>query len=340
MNGKVIIIAEAGVNHNGNLSMAKQLIDIAASAGADYVKFQTFRAENLATKDAVKAGYQITNTGENNSQFDMLKSLELPYEWHQALKTYAADQGIQFLSTGFDLESIDFLHELGMNLFKVPSGEITNLPYLERIASFKKPVILSTGMANMQEIKDAITVLENNGISKESITVLHCNTEYPTPMEDVNLMAMKTIENELGVLVGYSDHTNGIEVSIAAVALGATVIEKHFTISRDMTGPDHAASLEPEELAALVTSIRNIEKAISGSGVKEPSLSERKNKVVARKSIHTQIAMPAGHILSEKDLVMKRPGDGLSPMNMQEIVGKVLKHDLPANHKLQMSDVL
>ena len=337
---KVIIIAEAGVNHNGSLSNAKHLIDIAASSGADYVKFQTFRAENLATKDAKKADYQITNTRENNSQFDMLKSLELPYEWHQVLKTYASDQGIRFLSTGFDLDSIDFLHELGMNLFKVPSGEITNLPYLERIASYKKPVVLSTGMADMQEIADAITVLENNGISKESITVLHCNTEYPTPMEDVNLMAMKTIENELGVLVGYSDHTNGIEVSIAAVALGATVIEKHFTINRHMTGPDHAASLEPEELAAMVTSIRNIEKAISGSGVKEPSPSESKNKVVVRKSIHTQIAMPAGHILSEKDVVMKRPGDGLSPMIMQEIVGKVLKHDLPANHKLQMNDML
>ncbi len=340
MKGKVIIIAEAGVNHNGNLNTARQLIDIAASAGADYIKFQTFRAENLVTKDAAKASYQITNTGENNSQFDMLKSLELPYEWHQALKTYATDKGIHFLSTGFDLESIDFLHELGMNLFKVPSGEITNLPYLERIASYKKPVILSTGMANMQEINDAITVLANNGISKQSISVLHCNTEYPTPMEDVNLMAMKTIENELGVVVGYSDHTNGIEVPIAAVALGATIIEKHFTISREMTGPDHAASLEPKELEAMISSIRNIEKAISGSGVKEPSVSERKNKVVARKSIHTQIALSAGHKLRDKDLVMKRPGDGISPMNMLGIVGKVLKHDLPANHKLQMSDLL
>lgn len=336
---KVIIIAEAGVNHNGSLRNAKQLIDIAAKAGADYVKFQTFKAENLVTREAVKANYQIANTSENSSQFEMLKSLEFPYEWHEELKAYATTQGIHFLSTGFDIESIDFLNNIGMIFFKVPSGEITNLPYLERIASYKKPIILSTGMADMQEIRDAIAVLENKGVNRESITVLHCNTEYPTPMQDVNLLAMKTIEAELGLAVGYSDHTNGIEVAIAAVALGAIVIEKHFTISRDLPGPDHAASLEPEELVAMVTGIRNIEKAISGSGIKEPSSSEIRNKVVARKSIHTRISLQAGHKVRATDLVMKRPGDGISPMKMEEIVGKVLKYELQANHKLQQSDI-
>jgi N,N'-diacetyllegionaminate synthase len=337
---KVIIIAEAGVNHNGSLSNAKQLIDIAAKAGADYVKFQTFKAENLVTKEALKANYQITNTGDNSSQFDMLKSLEFPYEWHKELKIYSSEKGINFLSTGFDMESIDFLNNLGIDFFKVPSGEITNLPYLERIASYHKPVILSTGMADLQEIREAITVLGNNGVNRKSIIILHCNTDYPTSMEDVNLLAMRTIGDELGVSVGYSDHTLGIEVPIAAVALGATVIEKHFTISRTMNGPDHAASLEPEELVTMVSSIRNIEKAISGTGIKEPSKSEKKNKIVARKSIHARIKMSAGHKVEATDLIMKRPGDGISPMKMDQIVGKILKHDVEANYKLQLSDIL
>jgi N,N'-diacetyllegionaminate synthase len=337
---KVIIIAEAGVNHNGSLANAKKLIDIAAKAGADYVKFQTFKAENLVTKEAVKANYQITNTGENSSQFEMLKSLEFPYEWHEELKVYASEKGINFLSTGFDMGSIDFLNHLGMDFFKVPSGEITNLPYLERIASYNKPIILSTGMADLQEIREAVAVLENQGVRRESLTILHCNTEYPTPMEDVNLLAMRTIKDELGVFVGYSDHTLGIEVPIAAVALGARVIEKHFTINRGMPGPDHAASLEPEELEAMVIAIRNIEKAISGNGVKEPSNSEKINKVVARKSIHAKIKMCAGHKVKAADLIMKRPGDGISPMNINQIVDKILKHEVEANHKLQLSDLL
>lgn len=337
---KVIIIAEAGVNHNGSLSNAKDLIDIAAEAGADYVKFQTFKAENLVSKEAVKANYQIANTGESSSQFDMLKSLEFPYEWHEELKVYASEKGVHFLSTGFDLESIDFLNHLGMDFFKVPSGEITNLQYLERIASYHKPIILSTGMADLQEIREAVAVLENEGVKRESLTILHCNTEYPTPMEDVNLLAMRTIKEELGISVGYSDHTLGIEVPIAAVALGATVIEKHFTIRRDMPGPDHAASLEPAELKAMVAAIRNIEKAISGNGIKEPSKSEKKNIVVARKSIYAKVKMPAGHEVKAADLIMKRPGDGISPMKMNQIVGKVLKHEVEANHKLLLSDLI
>ncbi len=337
---RVLIIAEAGVNHNGDLSVARKLIEAAANAGADYVKFQTFKAENLVTKSAQKAAYQVKNFSDgDNSQFQMLKKLEMPHEWHFELRDYAQSLGIKFLSTGFDIESIDFLNNIGIDFFKVPSGEITNLPYLERIASYQKPIILSTGMADMQEIKEAIAIFENRGISRQSLTVLHCNTEYPTPMEDVNLLAMQTIKEDLGVSVGYSDHTLGIEVSIGAVALGATVIEKHFTISRDMLGPDHAASLEPKELASLVSAIRNLEKAISGSGIKEPSNSEKKNKIFARKSIYAKIKMSVDHIIKEEDLIMKRPGDGISPMKMNQIVGKVLKHDIEVNHKIQLSDI-
>ena len=264
---KTLIIAEAGVNHNGDIAKAKALIDKSAEAGVDYVKFQTFKADNLVTKQAKRAAYQDKNTQNNDSQYEMLKKLELSQTVHQELIDYCVQKGVQFLSTGFDLESLEFLAQLGITIAKIPSGEITNLPYLRKVANLFPEVILSTGMANITEIKDAVKVLTDNGVSKDKITVLHCNTEYPTPMEDVNLKAMLHIQRELGVPVGYSDHTLGIEVPIVAVALGATVIEKHFTLDKTLPGPDHKASLEPDELKAMVIAIRNIEKAIGGSGI-------------------------------------------------------------------------
>lgn len=341
MENKVLVIAEAGVNHNGNFELAKKLIDAAAHAGADYVKFQTFKADKLVTKTVSKADYQIRNVlDDDNSQYAMLRKLEMPEQWHYDLRDYAQLKGIAFLSTGFDEESVDFLDKMGLPIFKTPSGEITNRPYLENIARKRKPTILSTGMASMEEIKAAIDVLVANGLSKEIITVLHCNTEYPTPMKDVNLLAMNTIQNELGVKVGYSDHTLGIEVPIAAAALGATVIEKHFTLDRSMPGPDHIASLEPLELSMMVSAIRNIELAIGGNGYKEPSESETANKVVARKSIHLGSALKTGHIIIAGDLEMKRPGDGISPMRLNEVIGKKLKADFPADYKLTWNDFI
>ena len=287
MNNKVIIIAEAGVNHNGDFANAKKLILAAANAGADYVKFQTFKADKLVSKDAEKAEYQKTNfKEEGDTQYEMLKKLEMSEAWHYELIKYANECGIKFLSTGFDEDSIDFLDSLNIDLFKVPSGEITNKPYLEHIAKKGKPIVISTGMSNLQEIKDAVDVLQSHQIAKNKITILHCNTEYPTPMQDVNLLAMKTIQNELGIQVGYSDHTLGIEVPIAAVALGAVLIEKHFTLDRNMVGPDHLASLTPEELKQMVASIRNIELAISGNGVKEASESEKKNIKSKKKNVY------------------------------------------------------
>ena len=278
MINKVLIIGEAGVNHNCSLENAKKLILAGAEAGVDYVKFQTFKANKLVSKDAKKADYQKINTkDENTSQFEMLKKLEMPESWHHELIKYAELLNVKFLSTGFDEESIDFLDSINIDLFKIPSGEITNKPFLEHIAKKKKQIIVSTGMANLEEVRAAIEVLQNNGIQKNYITILHCNTEYPTPMQDVNLLAMNTIKNELGVQVGYSDHTLGIEVPIAAVALGAVLIEKHFTLDRNMVGPDHLASLTPEELKQMVISIRNIQLAISGNGIKEASYSEKKN---------------------------------------------------------------
>jgi N,N'-diacetyllegionaminate synthase len=341
MNQKVLIIAEAGVNHNGSLERAKQLILAASEAGADFVKFQTFKADKLVSLKAVKAEYQIKNTSdESDSQFGMLKKLEMPEEMHYELVTYAKQNGIAFLSTGFDEESIDFLTKLGTPMFKIPSGEITNKPFIEHIASKGMPVILSTGMADLNEVKVAVALLEKNGISKEKITVLHCNTEYPTPMEDVNLHAMNEIKREIGVQVGYSDHTLGIEVPIASVALGATIIEKHFTLDKTLPGPDHAASLEPGELKKMVEGIRNIEKAISGSGLKTPSLSEIKNKVIARKSIHLKKDMKIGEVISASDLIMKRPGDGISPMLVEEVIGKKLTENLQADHKLSFVNII
>jgi len=322
MRDQVLIIAEAGVNHNGSMDTAKKLIDTAAEAGVDYVKFQTFKADKMVTKTASRATYQDTNTRDKDSQFDMLKKLEISEEMHLELIHYCESKNIKFLSTAFDLESLAFLKSLGLELAKIPSGEITNLPYLRAMAKLFPEIILSTGMANMDEIKAAFRVLIENGTKEENITILHCNTEYPTPMGDVNLNAMLYIKKELGVEIGYSDHTLGIEVPIAAVALGAKVIEKHFTLDRNLPGPDHKASLEPEELKAMVTSIRNIEIAISGSGIKEPSPSEAKNKPIARKSIVASQNIKKGEIFSEENLAIKRPGTGISPMLWNEVLGK------------------
>jgi N-acetylneuraminate synthase len=319
---KVLIIAEAGINHNGNLELAKKLIDVAASAGVDYVKFQTFKAEKLVSKSARKADYQIENTGDKEeSQFEMIKKLELDRGMHDVLIGYCKTKNIKFLSTAFDLDSIDMLEELNIDLFKIPSGEVTNLPYLQKIASKDKPIILSTGMCNLADIEGALNVLCKNGARRENITVLHCNTEYPTPMNDVNLNAMNTIASSFKVDVGYSDHTLGIEIPIAAVAKGAVCIEKHFTLNRNMEGPDHRASLEPDELRQMVKSIRNIEKAL-GNGIKRPSASEQKNIVIARKSIHIVRKLEKGDIITLENLEMKRPGSGISPMDLELVVGK------------------
>ena len=335
---KVLIIAEAGVNHNGDIALAKKLIDVAAEAGVDYVKFQTFKASNLVSQSAKKAAYQIKNTQDNDSQYQMLKKLELSESDHKVLIEHCKLKKVNFLSTAFDPDSLNLLIDLGIDLFKIPSGEITNYPLLKRIGGLNKMVIISTGMCSMTEINDAIKVVEEFGTKRENITVLHCNTEYPTPMQDVHLLAMNAIRNEFKVKVGYSDHTLGIEVPIAAVALGATVIEKHFTLDRNMVGPDHAASLEPDELIQMVKSIRNIELAL-GSAVKQASASELKNINIARKSIHLAADLKAGHIIAETDLVMKRPGDGISPMQMKHVVGKCIKRDLQADSKLNLNDI-
>ncbi|OYU81529.1 MAG: N-acetylneuraminate synthase [Flavobacterium sp. BFFFF1] len=332
---KVVIIAEAGVNHNGDFELAKKLIDAAAAAQADYVKFQTFKASKLVSRNAQKADYQIKNINDgDNSQFAMLKKLELPDEWHQQLIDYADSKNIKFLSTGFDEESVDFLDRLGIDIFKIPSGEITNKPYLQHIAGKNKDIILSTGMATLQEIKDALDILIEAGAQKSRIAVLHCNTEYPTPMSDVNLRAMNLIGQELGITIGYSDHTIGIEVPVAATALGARIIEKHFTLDRNMPGPDHLASLEPEELKQMVASIRNIERAISGSGIKEPSESEKKNIAIARKSLHFRSDLSAGHIITAGDLIAIRPGTAVSPMRIDEFIGRKLKTAVAADSPL------
>jgi len=334
---KVLIIAEAGVNHNGNMVMAKQLIDAAADAGADFVKFQTFRTENLVSAAAKKAEYQTQNTGED-TQFAMLKKLELSIEQHHELIEYCRSKNIKFLSTAFDLESIDLLNSLNIQLFKIPSGEITNLPYLEKIGFLNKQVIISTGMSVLSEIENAMEVLIKSGTDRTNISVLHCTTDYPTAMKDVNLRAMLTIQKRLGVPVGYSDHTLGIEVAIAAVAMGATIIEKHFTLDKSLPGPDHKASLEPSELKAMISAIRNVEIAL-GKADKEPTENEMKNMLVARKSIHLATELSKGSILSEKDLSMKRPGDGISPMEMKKVIGKKLREDFGGEHKLRWEDL-
>lgn len=337
---KTIIIAEAGVNHNGDFNQAKELVKVAAEAGADYVKFQTFKADKIVSKDALKAAYQRENLNDgDDNQYIMLKKLEMPEIWHFELMAYADELDIKFLSTGFDEGSINFLETLNLELYKIPSGEITNKPLLQHIASKGKSVVLSTGMANIEEIKQAVTVIEQTGLSRDLITVLHCNTEYPTPMKDVNLFAMQHIKQEIGVAVGYSDHTLGIEVPIAAVALGAKVIEKHFTLDRNLPGPDHRASLEPHELREMVKSIRNIELAISGSGIKVPSSSEIENLNVVRKSIHCGRSILKGEIISQEALICLRPGTGISPMDWDNVIGRKAKENLDAYHILNYSDL-
>ncbi len=319
MKKSTFIIAEAGVNHNGKIELAKKMIDLAQEAGADAIKFQTFRAENLVSKFAPKAEYQQKNTGNDDSQLAMLKALELSYSDFAELNTYCQDIGIAFMSTPFDLESISFLDQLGMSIFKIPSGEITNLPYLKTIAKLNKKIILSTGMSSLQEVEDAIDLLTGNGA--KDISLLHCTTEYPAPLQDVNLKAMNTLKEKFGLEIGYSDHTIGIEIAIAAVAMGATIIEKHFTIDKNMTGPDHKASLNPDELKAMITAIRNIELAL-GNGLKIPSQSEIKNIDIARKSIVAGCSIKEGDVFTEKNIAIKRPGTGISPMEWDTILGK------------------
>lgn len=333
----VLVIAEAGVNHNGGLDMAKRLVDAAADAGADLVKFQTFKADKIASGAAKKASYQARNEGgtEADSQLEMLKRLELSEADHAALIDHCATRGIGFFSTGFDLDSLDFLNGLGFDQFKVPSGDITDLPYLRRVAGFGKDIILSTGMASMGDIEAAIEAIEAAGLPRERITVLHCTTEYPAPFDEVNLHAMNTIGRAFGVRVGYSDHTQGIEVSLAAVALGATVIEKHFTLDRTLPGPDHAASLEPDELTALVQGIRRIEKAL-GQPEKRRTASEAGNVAVARKSIVAARAIAAGELFSDANLTTKRPGTGISPMRWDEVTGRAAPRDFAPDEEIHL----
>lgn len=328
----VYIIAEAGVNHNGSFDLACRLVDAAKAAGADCIKFQTFRAQNLVSRNAGKADYQKDTTGDG-SQADMLSKLELSYDAFSRLKQYCEEVGITFLSTPFDLESVAFLDALGVPFWKIPSGEVTNLPYLEALAKTGRPVVMSTGMCEMDEIEAALRVLRENGTS--DIRLLHCNTEYPTPFADVNLRAMETMRRAFGVEVGYSDHTRGIEVPIAAVALGATIIEKHFTLDRNMEGPDHKASLEPDELAAMVSAIRNIEQAL-GSGEKTASPSEQKNIAVARKSIVAKRAIKAGERLTEDNLTVKRPGSGVSPMRWRDVLGTAAIRDFEEDEMIEV----
>lgn len=334
----VTIIAEAGVNHNGDINLAKELINIASDANADYIKFQTFKAENLASKDAEKSEYQKSNTKNNDTQYNMLKSLELSKTDHIELINYCQSKDIKFLSSAFDLDSLDFLLSLECELIKIPSGEINNYYYLEKISHQEIPVILSTGMSTINEIEAAIKILTSNKLSINDITILHCNTEYPTPMIDVNLKAMLKIKEHFNVDIGYSDHTLGIEVPIAAVALGAKVIEKHFTIDRSLAGPDHACSLEPLELKNMVNAVRNIEIACSGDGSKEPTASEIKNKSVARKSLYLSRDIKKGTKLAKDMIIALRPGDGISPMEIPNLVGKTFNKNLRMSEKITYED--
>ncbi|PSK94445.1 N-acetylneuraminate synthase [Taibaiella chishuiensis] len=334
---RTIIIAEAGVNHNGSLENAFRLVDAASEAGVDYVKFQTFKAENLVSKSAKKAEYQISNTGNAvESQLQMLKKLELSHEDHEKLIAYCKQKGVQFFSTGFDLDSLDYLASLGLGFVKIPSGEITNLPYLRKAASLFRKIIISTGMATLEEIKAAVAVFTVAGASLADITILHCNTEYPTPMQDVNLKSMLHIQREFGTPIGYSDHTLGIEVPVAAVALGATIIEKHFTLDQNMEGPDHKASLEPQGLKDMVAAIRNVEAAVAGSGYKEPSPSEMKNIGIARKSIVAKTGIKQGERFTEENITTKRPGTGISPMRWDEVIGQVAAQDFNSDDLIEL----
>lgn len=330
-----LIIAEAGVNHNGSLEMARQLVASAAAAGADVVKFQSFVTSKIISREAPKAEYQKGTTGDDESQYEMVRKLELSRSDHEALIEECRRHGIAFLSTAFDTDSFDMLVELGIDQVKIPSGELTNLPLLRYVTRLGKPVILSTGMARLGEIEAAIDIIERAGTPRNRIVVLHCTTEYPTPMEDVNLRAMLTLQQAFGVEVGYSDHTPGIEVSIAAVALGATVIEKHFTLDRNLPGPDHQASLEPHELKAMVDAIRNIERAL-GDGIKRPSPSEQKNRPIARKSLVASRFIQAGELFSADNLATKRPGTGISPMRWDEIIGRPASRDFAADELIDI----
>ncbi len=335
-----LIIAEAGVNHNGSIEIAKQLVDKAVEAGVDYIKFQTFKAANLVTNSARQAEYQKKNIGgSDDSQYNMLKKLELSPNDHEILVNYCHDRSIKFFSTAFDFDSIEYLHSLGLGLWKIPSGEVTNYPFLKRIAAYNEKTILSTGMCDMADVRAAVDALYSNGLSKENLILLHCNTEYPTPFEDVNLKAMDALRKEFGVDVGYSDHTRGIEVPIAAVALGATVIEKHFTLDKNMEGPDHKASLEPDELKAMVCAIRNIEKAIAGDGTKHVSESESKNIAIARKSIIAACDIKKGEMLSENNLTVKRPGTGISPMRWDEVIGTRAIRDFKEDEIIEVEGI-
>jgi len=323
---KVFIIAEAGVNHNGSIDLAKKLVDAASKAGADAVKFQSFKTKNMVTKNAIRAKYQDINTGNRDSQFDMLKKLELNKEKHVELIEYCKSKNIIFLSSPFDHESIDLLDSLHLKIFKIPSGEITNLPYLRHLGKLNKKVILSTGMSNIEEIENALNILTQSGTKKNNITVLHANSEYPTPIEDVNLRAMLTIGNKFDISYGYSDHTRGIEISIAAVAMGAKCIEKHITLDKNMKGPDHKASVEPDKFSDMVNAIRDVEKAL-GSDIKQPSESESSNIEIVRKSIVAKMPIKKGDVFSQKNLTTKRPGKGISPMKWDEIIGTKAKKD-------------
>jgi len=334
MSNRTLIIAEAGVNHNGDIELAKQLVEVAAEAGADYVKFQTFSADRIVTRSANKAEYQQRTTSISETQYEMLKKLELSVEMHLELIRHCELKSIRFLSTGFDVESIDLLVGLGQQLIKIPSGEITNLPLLRHVGSMRLPVVMSSGMSTMAEIGDAIAILEQGGLTRDRITILHCTTEYPTPMNEVNLRAMTSIHEAYQVAVGYSDHTTGVEVSIAAVALGACVIEKHFTIDRSLPGPDHKASLEPFELVAMVKAIRNIEISL-GSGIKAPSISESKNIRAARKSIVAKIHINAGDIFNENNLTTKRSGGGISAMHWDDVIGAISNYEYDSDDEIQ-----
>lgn len=334
----VIIIAEAGVNHNGSIDLAKKLIDAAVYAGVDFVKFQTFKSENLVSKSAKKASYQIENTKDSSeSQLQMLKKLELSKEQHYEIVSYCKEKNISFFSTAFDIESLEFLKELGLSMVKIPSGEITNLPYLRKAAELFSEIIISTGMSTINDIEQAVNVFLKAGHSQNNISIMHCNTEYPTNMKDVNLLAMNTIQKIFNTKVGYSDHTLGTEVPIAAVALGAQIIEKHFTLDKSLPGPDQLASLEPNELKFMVDSIRNIELAISGSGEKLPSDSEKKNIDIARKSIVAKSNILKGEVFSEKNITTKRPGNGLSPMQWDNVIGKIANKNFSEDDLIEMN---
>nr|MBQ4455698.1 N-acetylneuraminate synthase [Clostridia bacterium] len=333
---KTLIIAEAGVNHNGNFELAKKLIDKAVEGGADIVKFQTCKAENVISRYADKAEYQKVTTGEADSQLEMVRKLMLSYEEYGELKKYCDEKGIEFLSTAFDLPSVDYLHSIGMRRWKIPSGEITNLPLLIKIAKLHEPIIMSTGMSELSEVADAVKVLKDNGAT--DITLLHCTTEYPAPYEDVNLKAMETMREAFDLPVGYSDHTKGLEIPVAAIAMGACVIEKHFTLDRNMEGPDHKASIEPDELKSMVDQIRHVEVAI-GNGEKKVSASELKNQDIARKSIIAKTMIKAGDVFTEDNITTKRPGSGINPMRWFDLLGRTAKHDYEEDYLIEEDEL-